>query len=111
MYRQQVCMYRRSGLTWLPSTCVRPDRQPACRKSIRNALLSNEPECNVVQTQDGTLLLDAVNSYRRAIQYQQLQKLQQSSSGAHGFYVQVSCAAAAAAAVYFCLFLCPLFHA
>ncbi|KAL3134934.1 hypothetical protein ABBQ32_007896 [Trebouxia sp. C0010 RCD-2024] len=40
------------------------------------------------QTQDGTLLLDGVNSYRRAIQYQQLEKLQQSSNGAHGFYVQ-----------------------
>lgn len=46
-------------------------------------------ECSVVQTQERTLLLEGTNSYRRAIQYQQLDKLQHPSTGAHGFYVQV----------------------
>ena len=45
-----------------------------------------------LQTQDSTLLLEGVNAYRRAIQYQQLEKLQHSGNGAQGFYVQVSLA-------------------
>lgn len=44
---------------------------------------------SAVQTQDQTLLLEGTNSYRRAIQYQQLDKLQRSSNGAQGFHVQV----------------------
>lgn len=49
--------------------------------------------CSAVQTQDQTLLLEGTNSYRRAIQYQQLDKLQRSSNGTQGFHVQVAASA------------------
>ena len=45
--------------------------------------------CHAAQTEDPVLLLEAVNPYRRAIQYQQLEKLQHSGNGSQGFYVQV----------------------
>lgn len=52
--------------------------------------------CSDVQSEEHNLVLEGTNSYRRAIQYQQLNKLQQSSTGAHGFYVQVPASASAA---------------
>ena len=43
----------------------------------------------VLQTDEPTTNLVGVNAYRRAMQYQQLEKLQQAGDGTHGFYVQV----------------------
>lgn len=45
--------------------------------------------CHFVQSQEQTLLLEPSNAYRRAIQYQQLEKLHKHGSGEQGFYVQV----------------------
>ena len=45
---------------------------------------------NVLQSSDQTLLLEPVNAYRRAIQYQQLEKLQKAAKSNQGFfYAQV----------------------
>ncbi len=51
----------------------------------------NEPYfgCAILQSQEQTLLLEPSNAYRRAIQYQQLEKLQKGDRGNQGFYVQV----------------------
>ena len=42
-----------------------------------------------VQSDETELLLDEVNSYQRAIQYQQLEKAQFGASKSPGFYFEV----------------------
>ncbi len=46
-------------------------------------------DCAILQSQEQTLLLEPSNAYWRAIQYQQLEKLQKADRGNQGFYVQV----------------------
>lgn len=47
-----------------------------------------EQVANWTKSQEQTLLLEPSNAYRRAIQYQQLEKLQTADRGNQGFYVQ-----------------------
>ena len=48
-----------------------------------------QSDCATLQSQEQTLLLEPSNAYRRAIQYQQLEKLLKADRGNQGFYVQV----------------------